>query len=245
MHNEYHTNHLWRFPVRNRVDSVKCPRVVSEVCLVIEAVKVFLNCLAQRLRHVEIRTWGFRGLETVGHHQLRFEFVLVWSVQGQMHKKSRVCWRTSVTVTVCEWKPRVGSVGSRGWTADSQCGEPTSLRLWAGVACEALRNETQFTTTEVDILASPDCVSWIRGIAVQLLDVVSDRGAYFICKSKVAERRSTRIKVFCDRYLPDELTVPDMQEEKRRRYRRLFLVSWARMYNENKTPILPPWRSGS
>ena len=96
------------------------------------------------------------------------------------------------------------------------------MRLWAGVACEILCNEAQFTTEEVDILTSPDCVSRIWRIAVQLLHMVSDRGAYFVGKSKIAERRSTRIEVFCDRDLPDELTLPDMQEEKRRGCRRLF-----------------------
>jgi hypothetical protein len=62
-------------------------------------------------------------------------------------------------------------------------------------------------------------VSWVWRIAVQLLDMVSNSGAYVVGQSEVVERRSPWIKVFCDRDLSDELTVPDMQEEKRRRCR--------------------------
>ena len=138
----------------------------------------------------------------------------------------------------------MGWVGSRSWR---ESGEPTSRRLWAWVARETLCNEAQFTTKEVDILTSPDCVSWIWRIAVQLLDVVSDGGAYFVGKSKIVERRSARIKVFCDRDLPDELTVPDVQEEKRRGCRELFWSAREGIKREwgTRVPILPPWRSGS
>lgn len=65
-------------------------------------------------------------------------------------------------------------------------------------------------------MTGPDCVSWVWRIAVQLLDMVSDRGAYFIGKSEVVERRSPWVEVFCDRYLSNELTFPDVQEEIRR-----------------------------
>lgn len=59
-------------------------------------------------------------------------------------------------------------------------------------------------------------MSWVWRIAVQLLDMVPNRGAYFVGKSEEVEWRSSWIEVFCDRHLSDELAFPDMQEEKRR-----------------------------
>lgn len=58
-HNEYHTNHICRFPLCDRVDSMQRPGVIPEVGLIIEAVEVFLNCLAKSFCHAEIRVWGF------------------------------------------------------------------------------------------------------------------------------------------------------------------------------------------
>jgi len=72
------------------------------------------------------------------------------------------------------------------------------MSFWARGAREALRNETQFTTKGVDVLAGPDCVSWVGRIAVQLLDMVPDCRAYLVGESEIAEWRSPWIKVLCD-----------------------------------------------
>lgn len=58
-HNEYYTNHFRRFSLCDRVHRVQRPGVVSEVGVIVEAVEVFLNCLAERFRYVEVREWGF------------------------------------------------------------------------------------------------------------------------------------------------------------------------------------------
>jgi len=58
-YNEYHTNYFCWFPLCDRVDSMQRPGVVSEVRLVVEAVKVFLYCLAEGFPYVEVGIWGF------------------------------------------------------------------------------------------------------------------------------------------------------------------------------------------
>ena len=128
-----------------------------------------------------------------------------------MHENGRVCQRMSVTLKILR--------GHEGLVLHHPVltkRVSTSLGLWEGAACKALCNEAEFTTEEVDVLTGPDRVSWVWRIAVQLLDMVPNRGAYVVGKSEVVEGRSPWIKVFCDRHLSDELAFPDMQEEKRR-----------------------------
>ena len=58
LHNEYHPSHFCWLSLCDRMDSVKCPGVVPEVCLIVEVVKLFLDCLAQGFRNGEVRIWG-------------------------------------------------------------------------------------------------------------------------------------------------------------------------------------------